>query len=57
MSMGETAQGLYKPWGLGRGLGGECTSLARVEVLGTIHLREEKFQVLAGYVLIRKEGV
>lgn len=55
MSMGETAQGLYKPWGLGRGLGGECTSLARVEVLGTIHLREEKFQVLAGYVLIRRE--
>ena len=57
MSLGETAQGLYKPWGLGRGLGGECTSLARVVVLGTIHLREEKFQVLAGHVLIRKEGV
>lgn len=31
------------PWGVGRGFGGECTSLAGAEVLGMTHLREKEF--------------
>lgn len=47
-------QGLYKPWGVGRGFQGEHTSLA--EMLGMIICKEE-LQVLAGHVLIRREEV
>lgn len=42
---------------MGRGLEGECTSLAETGVLGMLHLHEETFWVLAGHVLIRIEEV
>lgn len=52
--VGGGGQGLYKPWEVGRGFQGECTSLAEAEVLGTIICKEE-LQVLAGHVLLRRE--
>ena len=42
---------------MGRNFGGMCASLAGAEVLGMIHLHEEDFQVLLGYILIRREEV
>lgn len=50
-------QGLFKPWGVGRGFQGECTLMAGAEVLGMLHLHEQVFQILAGHVLRGREVV
>lgn len=44
---------------MGRGLGGNCTSLAGANMWAALHLHIEEFQVLAGYgyFLIRRGEV
>lgn len=50
-------QGLYKPWGVGRGFeGGECILSAGAKVLGMLHLHEEELEVFAGHVLRKRGG-
>ena len=47
---------LYKPWGMGVSVWGECTSLAITKVLEALALNGEEFQGLS-HILIRREEV
>lgn len=51
------SQGPYKPWVLCRVFQGEYTLLTVAEMLGMLHLNEEKFQVTAGHVLMGRNEV
>lgn len=51
------SQGPYKPWVLRRVFQGEYTLLTVAEMLGMLHLNEEKFQVTAGHVLMGRNEV
>ena len=42
---------------MGRGFQTGDISLAGAEVLGMLHLHEEEFQMLAGYVLTGREDI